>query len=184
MNIDRTFRPHQDGVISTTFASDWYLCKGESRDKMGEWLKKTTVRTQDQRKMLQANTHSFPSNYCRHKTTKAKESNRCNLYRTLWISEGRFNTDDYLPIQTLGHIQHQCETLSKIHTLAHHRCWSRLASSKWRLMFDLSPLTINVDQSNRLYSLKNYLVNTCGLFRCKWEMGVGTTCWSPSSTCM
>ena len=45
------------------FTSDWYLRKGESRDKMGEWLKKTTVRSQDQLRMLQANTHRFPSNY-------------------------------------------------------------------------------------------------------------------------
>jgi hypothetical protein len=47
MNIDGTFRPHQDGAISATFTSDWYQRKGESRDKMGEWLKKTTVRFQD-----------------------------------------------------------------------------------------------------------------------------------------
>ena len=106
---------------------------------MGEWLKKTTVRSQDQWRMLQANTHIFPSNYWWHKITKGKESNKCDLCRSLWISEGRFNTEDELPIQTLGHIQHQCETLSEIHTLSHHRCWCiihaelvRLASSKWR----------------------------------------------------
>jgi hypothetical protein len=91
--------------------------------------------------MLQANTQSFPSNYWRHKITKGKESNRCDLCRALWIAEGRFNTEDDLPIQTLGHIQHQCEALSEIHTLAHHRCWriihaelGRLTSSKWRFI--------------------------------------------------
>jgi hypothetical protein len=136
MNIDGTFRPHQNGAISATFTSDWYLRKGESRDKMGEWLKKATVRSQDQRRMLQANTHSFPWNYWRHKITKGKESNRCDLCRALWIAEGRFKTEDDLPIQTLGHIQHQCVALTEIHTLAHHRCWriihtklGRLASS-------------------------------------------------------
>ena len=36
MNSDGTFRPHQGGAISATFTSDWYLRKGESRDKMGE----------------------------------------------------------------------------------------------------------------------------------------------------
>jgi hypothetical protein len=91
--------------------------------------------------MLQANTHSFPSNYWRNKITKGKESNKCDLCRALWIAEGRFNTEDELPIQTLGHIQHQCEALSELHTLAHHRCWriiqkelGRLASSKWRFI--------------------------------------------------
>jgi len=121
MNIDGTFRLHKGGTISATFTNDWCLHKGESRDKMGEWLQKTTVRSQDQRRMIQANTHTFPSNYWRHKITKTKESNRCDLCRALWITEGRFNTDDDLLTQTLGHIQHQCEALSEIHTLAHHR---------------------------------------------------------------
>jgi hypothetical protein len=108
---------------------------------MGEWLKKATVRSQDQRRMLQANTHNFPSNYWRNKITKGKESNKCDLCRALWTAEGRTNTEDELPIQTLGHIQHQCEALSEIHTLAHHRCWriihaelGRLASTKWRFI--------------------------------------------------
>ena len=43
--MDGSFRPHHSGAISTTFTSDWYLLKGESRDKMGECLKKTTVRS-------------------------------------------------------------------------------------------------------------------------------------------
>ena len=48
--------------------------------------------------------HSFPSNYWRHKITKSRESNRFDLYRSLWISEGRFDTEDDLPIQIVGHI--------------------------------------------------------------------------------
>jgi hypothetical protein len=87
MNIDGTFRPHKDEAISVTFTCDWYLLKGESQDKMGEWLKKMTVRSQDQGRILQADTHSFPSNYWRHKITKAKESNRYDLCRALWITE-------------------------------------------------------------------------------------------------
>ena len=141
VNSDGSFVQHQIGAISSTFTSDWYLRKGESRDKMGEWLKKATVRSQDQRRMLQANTHSFPSNYWRNKITKGKESDKCDLCRALWIAEGRFNTEDELPTQTLGHIQHQCEALSEAHTLAHHRCWRiihaelrRLASSKWQFI--------------------------------------------------
>jgi ribonuclease HI len=141
MSDDGSFVTHQHGAISSTFTSDWYLRRGESRDKMGEWLKKATVRSQDQRRMLQANTHSFPSNYWRNKITKGKESNKCDLCRALWTAEGRTTTEDELPIQTLGHIQHQCEALSEIHTLAHHRCWriihaelGRLASTKWRFI--------------------------------------------------
>ncbi len=36
VNIDGSFRLHQSGVISKTFTINWYLRKGESRDKMGE----------------------------------------------------------------------------------------------------------------------------------------------------
>ena len=54
------------------------------------------------------------------------------------VIQGRFTTKRDLPIQTLGHIQHTCETLSELHTMTHHRCWrllhgelSRLTPSKW-----------------------------------------------------
>jgi hypothetical protein len=83
--------------------------------------------------------HCFPSNFWRNKITNSKESDKCDLCKALWVSQGRFTTDQALPIQTLGHIQHTCEALSELHTMAHHRCWrlihgelSRLASSKWR----------------------------------------------------
>ncbi len=40
--------------------------EGENRDKMGTWLKKKTVRCQDQWRILQVNTHIFRSS---HRTT-------------------------------------------------------------------------------------------------------------------
>ena len=86
MNEDGTFLT-QKGAISATFTSDWCLRKGECRDKLGKWLKNTTVRSQDQRRMLQAITHSFPSNYWRNKITKAKESDKCDLCRALQTAE-------------------------------------------------------------------------------------------------
>ena len=129
------------GAITSTFTSDWLLTEGESRDKLGEWLKKTQVRYQDQRRMLKSIMHCFPSNSWRHKITNGKESNKCDLCKALWISQGRFTTEADLPIQTLGHLQHTCEALSEIHTMAHHRCWrlihaelSRLASPEWRFI--------------------------------------------------
>ncbi len=134
-------RPGQWRWEKQNIHCDWCLRKGDSRDKMGEWLKKATVRSQDQRRMFQANTHSFPSNYWWNKITRGKESNKCDLCRVLWISEGRFNTEDELPIQTLGHMQHQCESLPELHTLAQYRYWciihtewGRLASSEWRFI--------------------------------------------------
>jgi hypothetical protein len=120
---DGTFLLHKKGTITSTFTGDWLLTDGESRDKLGEWLKKTQVRYQDQRRMLQSIMHCFPSNLWRGKITNGKESDKCDMCKSLWISQGRFTTESALPVQTLGHIQHTCEALSEIHTMAHHRCW-------------------------------------------------------------
>jgi hypothetical protein len=115
--------------------------EGEFRHKLGDWLKATSVNTEDQRRMLQAITHRFPSNVLIHRNTKGKESNKCDLCRSLRIKENRFTSEADLPEQDLGHIQHTCEAISEAHTAAHHRSWrliheelARLASSEWRFM--------------------------------------------------
>ena len=104
-------------------------------------MKKTAVRSQDQRRILQANSHTFPTNSWIHKITKDRESDRCDLCRALWIAEGRFRTEEELPEQTLGHIQHTCESLSATHIDAHHQCWrlihgelARLAAPEWKFL--------------------------------------------------
>jgi hypothetical protein len=98
-----------------------------------------SVKSQDQRRMLQAISHSFPSIAWIHRITKGKESNKYDLCKALWIKENRFTTEADLPEQDLGHIQHTCEALAEAHTAAHHRCWrlihGELASSKRRFMF-------------------------------------------------
>ena len=136
---DGSFMYHQEGPITATYTADWFLREGEYRRKLGEWMKGTSVRSEDQRRMLQATTHSFPSNAWIHKITKGKESNKCDLCKALWIKENRFTTEADLPEQDLGYIQHTCEALSGAHTAGHHRCWwmihgelTRLASTKWR----------------------------------------------------
>ena len=60
---DNTFLLHNKGAITSTFTGDWLLTEGESRDKLGEWLKKMQVRHQDQRRMLDSIMHCFPSNF-------------------------------------------------------------------------------------------------------------------------
>ena len=101
------------------------------------------MNSQDQQRMLQAISNSFPSNVWIHRITKGKESNKCDLCKDLRINlkENRFTTEIDLPEQDLGHIQHTCEALTEAHTAAHHRCWqlihgelARLASPKWRFM--------------------------------------------------
>jgi hypothetical protein len=119
---DGSFMIHQKGPITSTFTTVWFLREGQGRELLGEWMKKTTVRSQDQRRMLQANSHTFPTKAWIHRITKDRESDRCDLCRTLWIEEGRFRTEKELPEQTMGHIQHNCEALSAPHIDAHHQC--------------------------------------------------------------
>ncbi len=63
--------------------------------------------------------HWFPSNFWRSKITNGKESEKCDLCKVFWISQGRFTTESALPVQTLVHIQHTGEALSEIHTMPH-----------------------------------------------------------------
>jgi hypothetical protein len=95
---------HQKGPITSTFTADWFLREGQGRELLGEWMKKTAVRSQDQRRILQVNSHTFPTNSWIHGITKDRESDRCDLCRTLWIVEDRFRTEKELPEQSLGHI--------------------------------------------------------------------------------
>ena len=140
-NEDGLFMSHQKGPITSTFTADWFLQEGQERDLLGEWMKMTSVRSQDQRRMLQANSHTFPTNSWIHKITKGRESDRYDLCRTLWIPEVRFRTEKELPEQTLVHIQHTCEALSVVHIDAHHQYWrlihgelSRLATPEWKFL--------------------------------------------------
>jgi hypothetical protein len=75
--------PHQKGPITSTFTVDWFLRQGQGRELLREWMKLTSVRSQDQRRMLQVNSHTFPTNAWIHKITKGKESDRCDLCRAL-----------------------------------------------------------------------------------------------------
>jgi hypothetical protein len=132
---------HQKGPITSTFTADWFLREGEGRELLGEWMKLTSVRAQDQRRMLQANSHTFPPNVWIHRITKKKESNRCDFCKALRIAEDRFNTEKDLPEQPLGHMQHTCEALSADHIDTHHQCWrlihgevARLAAPEWKFL--------------------------------------------------
>ncbi len=82
-NDDGVFIQHQKGPIKSTCTTDWFLKEGEGRELLGEWMKVTSVRSQDQRRMLQANSHTFPSNVWIHRITKKKESDRCDLWKVL-----------------------------------------------------------------------------------------------------
>jgi hypothetical protein len=76
VNEDGLFIPHQKGPITSTFTADWFLREGQGRELLGEWMNLTSVRSQDQRRMLQTNSHTSPTNTWIHKITKGKETDR------------------------------------------------------------------------------------------------------------
>jgi hypothetical protein len=88
--------------------------EGDGREKLGEWMKMTSVRSQDQRRILQSISHRFPSNvwiHIFHKITNVKESDRYDLYKDLWLTEGRFTTEkdlspDDLEWNTIFHFKY------------------------------------------------------------------------------
>ena len=92
-----------------------------TEENWGNDKKGTSVNSQDQRRMLQTISNSFPSNVWIHRITKGKESNKCDLCKALRIKENHFTTEADLPEQDLGHIQHTCEALTETHTTVHHR---------------------------------------------------------------
>ena len=94
-------------------------------------MKMTSVRSQDQRKMLQANSHTFPTNAWIHKITKKKESDRCDLCKALWLAEGRFKTEKDLPELETKPGSHSAYLRSLIS--GPHRCSPpMLATDPWR----------------------------------------------------
>ena len=83
MNIDGTFRPHQEGEISSTFKNDWYLRKGESRDKMGECLKK-------KKRPIPRSTEDAPSDHTQFPLQRLEIQNNEQFIDTYTLSMGNY----------------------------------------------------------------------------------------------
>ena len=63
-------------------------------------MKLTSVRSQDQRRMLRANSYTFPTNDWIHKITNKKESDRCDLCTEGPLDSGRLVQDGGEPPHT------------------------------------------------------------------------------------
>ncbi len=122
---------HQKGPITSTFTADWFLREGQGRELLGEWMKLTSVRSQDQRRMIRVNSHTFPTNVWIHKIMKGKESDRCDLCRSLWITEVRFRTEKELhSVKNLGTYPTHLRSLIN----STHRCSPpMLATDSWEI---------------------------------------------------
>ena len=104
--------------------SSWQRGKAETSLENGQRKRKSDIKTRGEYSNQLCNVSRRTSDEVdRSKITNRKESNKCDLCKALWVSQGRFTKETALPVQTLGHIQHTCETLSQLHTMTNHRSW-------------------------------------------------------------
>ena len=97
------------------------------RQAISKYLKSSSERTEDKRRLIQIITNSFPANAFTSKFKKGK-SNRCDICRRALQATGASTTEEDLPIQTVGHITGYCLGQTDAITTAHHSTWRTLQS--------------------------------------------------------
>jgi hypothetical protein len=109
---------------ATTWAAEFSLRAGESREFLGSWINSSAVHEAKKRRAKQVITCSFPCEKWLH-MIGARASPRCELCKR----ERTMNreTTDVLPTETLAHIQSAgCKAQKKSVIGAHNRCWKYL----------------------------------------------------------
>jgi hypothetical protein len=109
---------------ATTWAAEFLLRDGESREFLGSWINSSAVHEAKKRRAKQVITCSFPGGKWLH-MIGARESPQCELCKR----ERHMNreTTEALPTETLGHIQSAgCKAQKKSVIGAHNRCWKYL----------------------------------------------------------
>jgi len=109
---------------TTTWAAEFLLRDGESREFLGSWINSSAVHEAKKRRTKQVITCSFPCGKWLH-MIGARASPKCELCKR----ERTMNreTTDVLPTETLAHIQSAgCKAQKKSVIGAHNRCWKYL----------------------------------------------------------
>jgi len=102
---------------ATTWAAEFLLREGESRECLGSWINSSAVHEAKKRRAKQVITCSFPCGKWLHPG--------CELCKR----EMRKNTvsDDALPLETVAHLQSAgCKAQKKSVIGANNRCWGYL----------------------------------------------------------
>jgi hypothetical protein len=94
---------------------------------ISKYLKSSSERTEDKRRLIQIITNNFPVNAFTSKFKKGI-SNRCDICRRALQATGATTTEENLPIQTVGHITGYCLGQTDAITTAHHSVWKTLHS--------------------------------------------------------
>jgi hypothetical protein len=118
-------------LATTTWAAEFLLREGESREFLGSWINSSAVHEAKKRRAKQVITCSFPCGKWLH-IIGARASPNCELCKR----ERTMNreTTDVLPTETLQHIQSAgCKTQKKSviddHNRSNNRCWKYLIGS-------------------------------------------------------
>jgi hypothetical protein len=109
---------------TTTWAAEFLLRDGESREFLGLWINSSAVHEAKKRRAKQVIAGSFPCGKWLH-MIKARASPGCELCKR----ERTMNREatDVLPTETLAHIQSAgCKAQKKSVIGAHNRCWKYL----------------------------------------------------------
>jgi hypothetical protein len=109
---------------TTTWAAEFLLRDGESREFLGSWINSSAVHEAKKRRAKQVITCSFPCGKWLH-MIGVRASPECELCKR----ERSMNREptDVLPTETLAHIQSaECKAQKKSVIGAHNRCWKYL----------------------------------------------------------
>jgi hypothetical protein len=112
---------------ATTWAAEFLLREGESREFLGSWINSNAVHEAKKRRAKQVISCSFPCGKWLH-MIKARASPQCELCKR----ERSMNREmtEALPIETLAHIQSAgCTAQKKSVIGAHNRCWKYLVGA-------------------------------------------------------
>ncbi len=110
--------------VATTWAAEFLLREGESRDCLGSWINSSAVHEAKKRRAKQVITCSFPCGKWLH-MIGARASPGCELCKRERRKD--MASTDTLPIETMAHIQSPgCKAQKKSVIGAHNRCWGYL----------------------------------------------------------
>jgi hypothetical protein len=109
---------------ATTWAAEFLLREGESRECLGSWIHSNAVHEAKKRRAKQVITCSFPCGKWLHRIG-VRTSPGCELCKRERRKD--MASPDALPMETVAHIQSAgCKAQRKSVIGAHNRCWGYL----------------------------------------------------------
>jgi hypothetical protein len=110
--------------VATTWAAEFFLREGESREFLGLWSTSGAIHEAKKRRAMQVITYSFPCGKWLH-MIGARASPGCEVCKR--ERQQKQEAIDNIPAETVAHIQSAgCKAQKKSVIGAHNRCWKYL----------------------------------------------------------